>query len=148
MNAIQAVAADLERSNRDIAGTRIKGTSQTAKNVHGALDHIVGGGHASHTALTVGLIEGLQQAFEHGGVHGLALASAPLGAAYALNKMRSSGLSKEQAMFRDALLNPDRARAYVQKVQPHNAAAPYRVLASSLRRELIATPIVAGAAAQ
>lgn len=142
VDTLQAVAASLEQANRDITGTRIKGTSQTAKNQHGDLGKLAHAG--AHSAIGVALVEGMMQAYEHGGVHGAALAGATLGAGYALNKFRAGGLSKEQGMVRDALLNPDRARMYMSKVPVHDPAVPYRMLSNSLRRSLITTPIVKG----
>lgn len=141
VNTLRAIAADLERANRDVTGTRIKGTSQTAKNQHGLMEKVAGG-HVGHSALALGLVEGLMQAYEHGGLHGAALAAIPLGAGYALNKARTSGIAKEHAMFRDALLNPDRARYYLTKLKPGDGGAAAKMLVNSLRRELIAAPVV------
>lgn len=143
VNTMRAIAADLERSNRDITGTRIRGAAQDRHRDISAVLPKALTGHVGHSALALGLVEGLQQAFEHGGLHGVALAAAPLATVYGLNKLRSAGLSKEQAMFSDALMNPDRARMYMSKVKPSDPTAA-KMLANAVRREMIATPVVQG----
>ena len=140
VNTMGAVAADLERANRDITGTRIKGSPGTAKDL-GALAKKLLGDHGSHSLLSVGLFEAFRDALEGGGLHGMAIAGGMASLA-ALNAIRSHGMSAEQAMFRDALLNPAKARLYLSKVSGTPKVGPLAALTGAVRRDLIAAPIV------
>lgn len=87
VNTMSAVAADFERANRDITGTRSKGSPGTAKDI-GALTKNLISDHGSHSMLAVGLYEALAHALEGGGAKGYAMAGGMASLA-ALNALRS-----------------------------------------------------------
>jgi hypothetical protein len=65
-----------------------------------------------------------------GGVAGAGSAAA----LYGLSTLRAAGLSKVDAMFRDALLNPDRARYYLAKSPRKTEAGSLYALSQAVRR--------------
>jgi hypothetical protein len=137
---LQSVADDLERANRPISATRIggsPGTSHDAKPMFSAGMKKAAGHSSMMTALTVGMIEG----YEHFGVKGAATAGAAGALSYLIGTMRHAGLNRVDALVRDALLNPERARVYLSKAPTSAESGRFLGLASSIRRQLIGTPI-------
>lgn len=146
MNAFHAVAADLERMNRPMTATRIKGSPNTAKDILPFRPPHESG----HTGEVVGLIEFLRGIGEHlkEGSFGKAglIAAGGLGglkAIKAVQGLRQSGIDKVQDAVRDALLNPERAKYYLGKSSPKEAEGKYHALNRSLRRSLIMQPVLA-----
>jgi hypothetical protein len=144
---LESVAHDLERANRPISATRIGGSPGTA---HDAKPMFSEGQKklAGHTSMMVALIEGVHLGYEHGGLKGAALAGGAGAASYLMGTLRHAGLNKVDALVRDALLNPERARAYLSKAPASADSGRFLGLASSIRRQLIGTPINLRNAAQ
>jgi hypothetical protein len=102
----------------------------------------VGDAAASHTSLMVAMIEGARLGFEHHGIVGAAGGAVAAGALpYLMGTMRAAGMGKANALVRDALLNPERARVYLSKMPASADSGKFLGLASSIRRQLIGTPI-------
>lgn len=144
MNTFHAVAADLERADRSVSATRIKGSPGTAKDILPFREK-----PESHTGEVVGLIEGLKEVGEHvhEGSFGKAalLAAAGLGGLKAVKyvkTLREAGIDKVQDAVKDALLNPERARYYLGKSTPKEAEGKLHALARSVRRSLIMQPVM------
>jgi hypothetical protein len=60
---------------------------------------------------------------------------------YLIGTMRAAGMGKTNALVRDALLNPERARVYLSKMPASADSGRFLGLASSIRRQLIGAPI-------
>jgi hypothetical protein len=143
VNTLQAVNADMQRANRTWSGTANKGQSPTSKNQHGVLQKIASGhGHGRFIGTLMGF--GGAEALEHVMSGGLRLHTMLLGAAggigVGLNSLRKRENAVRQSLFTDALLNPERARFYLERIPANGGSGPLRALTSSSRRELIAIP--------
>lgn len=129
---LHAIAADLKRSNRSVAAVKLPGQSNTVQD-----------------ALAVGQAGGVQSwlsrllspgALASAGAAAGSMASGGLGAAAGagggahlgrvIEAMRQAGLANVDDIVKDALLNPERARALLAKVPD----APTRGQAISLAR--------------
>jgi hypothetical protein len=136
-----AVVHDLERANRVVAATNVRASPGSAKDVIPLLKK-VGEAAASHTSLMVAMIEGGRLGFEHHGIIGAAGGAVAAGALpYLIGTMRAAGMGKANALVRDALLNPERARVYLSMMPASADSGRFLGLASSIRRHLIGTPI-------
>lgn len=124
--SMQAIAADLNRANRSIASNKLPGMSNTAPELIAAAKNapaqswlerllaptVVGGAGAAAGSMVGGY---------WGAAVGSALASR---VGKAAEGFRAAGLEKVDDIVRDALLNPERARALLAKVpkDPQNGA--------------------------
>src|SRR6185312_11896225 len=136
------VAADLRRAERSFSGTTVKGQSNTAKD---AVPMMKKAAEAveRHTNMWGAAIAGALGAHEAGlGIPGIVGAAGATAGLYALGSMRAAGVEKLDAMFRDALLNPERAQYYAMQARPKELINPATRVAKSLRRQLITTPIL------
>lgn len=135
ISILRAISSDLERANRTVTATRIKGSPGTAKDLAGLLKKIPES--AKHSSLMTAGIMAAVEAYDKGGPWAAALAAALGSGGYIVHTLRSAGINSVQDMMRDALLNPERARFYISKVEPHPNRGPLPALAKSLRRQLI-----------
>jgi hypothetical protein len=137
---IAAVAHDLARANRSVSATRVKGSPGTAHDVKPMLEKV---GHAvGHTGTILGAIAFGPEVLGLHGMHAVAVGAAGGAGAYFLNTLRQAGLNKTNALIRDALLNPERARLYLSKLPANADSGKYLGLARMIRRELIGAPVI------
>lgn len=114
MNTLRAVAKDLERADRSVQATRIKGSPGTAKDMQ---QFFKKSAHSlRETGILVGIFEGLKEAYDVGGLAGLAKVGLPITAGYGYRYLRGNGLEKVQGLVRDALLDPGLARQLLMEV--------------------------------
>lgn len=116
---LQAVAADLKRSNRSLAAVKLPGGSNTAQDLNGISK--VNSGESwlsrilSPTALaSAGAAAG---SFTGGGIGAVAGAGGGAQLGRVIEAMRQAGLQSVDDIVRDALLNPERARALLAQVK-------------------------------
>jgi hypothetical protein len=127
--AMKAVADDLRRANRSVAGSRLPGGSDTAQNA------------AAMARRPASALWHLMLGAMGGGVGGelAGVGSAAGGFAGALLQLgREAGLKKLDALLTEALLNPSLARDLVRTVSPHNAAS----LGEHLRQRLVSLALI------
>jgi hypothetical protein len=140
INVLKAIAGDLEQANRTVTATRIKGSPGTAKDLAGLLRKIPE--PAKHSSLMTAGAMAAMEAYHRGGPWAAAMAAALGAGGYVVHTLRAAGINSVQDMFRDALLNPERARFYISKVEPHPNKGPLPALAKALRRGLIVQQVV------
>jgi hypothetical protein len=131
IRSMDMVAADLQRSNRSIASTKIPGQSNTVQDLSilGNIALSAGGGGAMY--------------FVGGGTAGV-LAGLGAGAARILgSRMKAAGIEKTDQLVTEALLNPEIARTLLLKPNPANRPYIARRLRTSIGR-LAAPAAVAG----
>lgn len=132
MNALRAVAADLQRSNRSIASSKVPGGSDTAQNL--AAQSRLG------AARTIG---GEAAAAGAGALGGWLLSGgSPMGAGAGLiagrtikdtaSRLRAAGMERTEARLAEALLNPEIARTLL--MMPSAANRP--IIAQRLNQQL------------
>lgn len=138
VNMFGGIAADIERSNR-VDATAVRGSPGTAKDLAPFLKKAVE--QVKHHSFLGAVGGGAFLGFEHSKdwMHAAYGAGAG-GIAHLVSKYRSHGMSEVQAVFRDALLNPDRARWYISKVQDTGQTGPAAILSRALRRALVIGP--------
>ncbi|MFG1341372.1 hypothetical protein [Xanthobacter autotrophicus] len=129
---LHAIAADLKRSNRSVAAVKLPGQSNT---VQDALAVGQAGGAQSWLSrlLSPGALASAGAAAGSMASGGLGAAAGAGGGAHlgrVIEAMRQAGLASVDDIVKDALLNPDRARALLAKVPD----APTRGQAISLAR--------------
>jgi len=129
---LHAIAADLKRSNRSVAAVKLPGQSNT---VQDALAVGQAGGAQSWLArmISPGALAGAGAAAGSVAGGGLgAAAGAGAGAHFGrvIEAMRQAGLASVDDIVKDALLNPDRAKALLAKV----SGEPTKSQAISLAR--------------
>jgi hypothetical protein len=114
IDSMEAVAADLQRANRSIAGTKLPGGSNTPQDAVGLAKYA-----ASSSLLRKILVEG-------GAGSGGWLLGGPIGGASGLlgsafvNAARDAGLRKVDDLVTEAMLNPALARGLLEKAAPGN----------------------------
>ena len=116
---LQAVAADLKRSNRSIAAVKLPGGSNTTQDMAGVAK---AGGAQSWLAriLSPGALASAGAAAGSMTAGGLGAAAGAGGGAQlgrVIEAMRQAGLQSVDDIVKDALLNPERARALLAQVK-------------------------------
>jgi hypothetical protein len=130
MQGMRDIAADLQRSDRSVAGSKIPGQSNTAQDTAAQSRLSVLRGYLGHGATSA--IAGLA-GYLVGGVHGAIEGFG--GAAIAksmLDKMRAAGLERTDALLTEALLNPEIAQTLLTKASPGNRPFVAQRLGSQL----------------
>lgn len=115
---MQAVAQDLQRTNRSVAGSRLPGGSNTAQDMAAQAKHSVqtGSGHGDNLlSLLVGM------AVEHHTGSWLTGIAGAVGAKV-VGAMRTAGLHTVDDLVTSAMLNPDLARTLLTKGTAGNRA--------------------------
>lgn len=138
-----AVARDLERNGKWVTATGIKGSPGTAADLAAGM-HKAAEGVKSHASVMGAILGGGFIGLEHyHTLKGAAMGAAGGGAAYLLGTLRSAGLEKKNALVRDALLHPERARQYMSRVPDRpNDQGLYFSLARQIRRQMIVGPVL------
>ena len=121
--------------------TAVKGGSDSVKNWLAALDE-TGKGSGKHVTLGVVAIEAIAQGLEHAGWKGAAYAGTAAAGAYLVNTLRQAGIRRTADLYREALLNPEVARALIQKMPASADAGALHNLARVLKRSLIVGPML------
>ncbi|MBP2149975.1 hypothetical protein [Xanthobacter flavus] len=116
---LQAVAADLKRSNRSLAAVKLPGGSNTTQDMNAVAKS---GGAQSWLAriLSPGALASAGAAagsMTAGGIGAAAGAGGGAQLGRVIEAMRQAGLQSVDDIVRDALLNPDRARALLAQVK-------------------------------
>jgi len=116
---LQAVAADLKRSNRSIAAVKLPGGSNTTQDMAGVAK---AGGAQSWLArvLSPGALASAGAAagsMTAGGIGAAAGAGGGAQLGRVIEAMRQAGLQSVDDIVKDALLNPERARALLAQVK-------------------------------
>jgi hypothetical protein len=139
----RAIADDLQRANRSVTATAIKGSPGTAKDALPFMRRSMEEAKR-HTSFLSAAMAGSLIGFETGGWKGAAIGAGTAGAAYLVGSLRAAGIRTAEDMFRDALLNPDRARYYISKVPAAKdmATGPAFALGRSIRRQLMLAPVL------
>jgi hypothetical protein len=133
VETMQRIALDLQRSNRSIASVKLPGGSNTAQD-------LTGGGRGSMLGRIVRSATTREGVY--GGGVGYALGG-PLGAiagvvgAEVLRAMRQAGLAKVDDILADAMLNPARARALLEKLPPPGPSQSLSLLGRLYRNAAI-----------
>ena len=117
---MQAVADDLQRSQRTMESSRLAGTSGSSQDLVKFMKDAKKAKEAPHAgSLLTRMIIGGYAGFEHGGLYGM-LGGAGAGVAeHALEKMvqarRNAGLAKASDLFSDMIQKPELALAMLKK---------------------------------
>ncbi|MBB3411197.1 hypothetical protein FHT87_005150 [Rhizobium sp. BK316] len=127
LNTMRAIAQDLKRANRSIASSKLPGGSNTAQDTAAIaahsmkesllskiVTHIVGGGAGFLTTGPVGLAAGVV-------------------GSHVLGSMREAGIRNIEDLIRDAMLNPDLAKALLMKAPKRPDTGSALTLAARLR---------------
>lgn len=132
MNTLRAVAKDLERADRSVQATRIKGSPGTAKDIQQFFKK--GAQGLKETGYFVALAEVLKESFDKGGMQGLLTYGVPLASAYGFRYFRGTGLEKVQNLVRDALLDPGLARQLLMEVPRDKVPMRAEIIGKALQK--------------
>ena len=147
IESMQNVAADIQRSQRSVTGTKLPGGSNTAQDI--AAGEKLSAGKPSVLGTLIAA-EAVGEAAQH--------AAGPIGrivgmvAVPVLSAMRQEGLKTVDDLVSEAMLHPELARALLTKVPPAKFAAPVwqnagrQILALSGVSALRARDVMQGAA--
>lgn len=137
-----ALARDAEAGMRWRTSTAVKGGSDSVKNLLASLDK-GGSGHGGHVTLGMVAVEAISQGLEHAGVKGAAYAGTAAAGAYLVNSLRSAGIRNTANLYREAMANPELARALISKMPASPEGGALHNLARVLRRGTIVAPMMA-----
>lgn len=116
---LHAVAADLKRSNRSLTAVKIPGQSNTTQDLNG-LAKVNGAESWLSRILSPGALASAGAAAGSMTAGGIGAAAGAGGGAHlgrVIEAMRQAGLQSVDDIVRDALLNPERARALLAQVK-------------------------------
>jgi hypothetical protein len=132
MNTLRAVAKDLERADRSVQATRIKGSPGTAKDVKQFFKK--GAEGLRDTGILFGMFEIVKDATERGGIAGALTTGIPLAGLYGFKYWRGTGVEKVQNLVRDALLDPGLARQLLTEVPRDKLPARANIVGKALQK--------------
>jgi hypothetical protein len=143
VNMFRAIADDLQRANLSVTATAIKGSPGTTKDALPFMRRSMEEAK-KHTSFLSAAMTGSLIGFETAGLWGAMVGAGTAGAAYLVGSLRAAGIRTAEDMFRDALLNPDRARYYISKIPPAKdmSTGPAFALGRSIRRQLMLAPVL------
>lgn len=124
-----ALADDIQRSNRSLTAVKIPGQSNTAQDAGSVLSRVLQASGSKGGGLGLGGV-----GFLAGGLPGAVAGGLAAGAAKFASVMKANGLSKVEDILEDALLNPDRARLLLQRLDPNASPAEWEKLAGAFVR--------------
>ena len=130
IGSLQAVAMDLQRSQRTLQATRLPGGSNSPQDI---LKSISSGEHGPKLSLLGKIGAGALLGMEHG-PHGAILGAIGGIGEHLVAGMRAAGVAKTNALIRDAMLSPELAASLLAKPFRANAPAEHvvaRLLARS-----------------
>ena len=131
INAMRAIAEDLNRANRSLAAVKIPGQSNTAQDLLPMLRNLATG-HGGASVMTQVMVAAAA-GFEHSGFAGAATASSVALGRGVLAAMRSAGMAKVDELVKQAMLDPDLALSLLKKA-PAKSEVGGITLAQQLRR--------------
>lgn len=141
VNMLRSIAADMDRSSRTMNATSIPGQSNTARDMPAFLQKAMDR-YGENRSLTHAIGAALLGGYAHTGSLFGALGTAVGVAipAYVLNTMRKAGMDKVDALFKEALLNPEVARQIMRPIKPKDGPGSLDAIARAVRRQLIVMP--------
>ena len=143
VNLLHAIVADADRSSRVLA-TNLSGSPATAMDFGKIASKMIKAA-GDHKLLSGAILGAAAEGYMHSGSLTAALAAAGIAApAWWIKTMRTAGINKVEDMFRDALLNPERARYYLAKQPPSQKpeTGPLYAISRSIRRQLLSAPML------
>lgn len=129
LGSMQALAQDMQRSQRTLNATRLAGQSNTAQDIIKSLEK-----EHSHTSLLTEMMVGVGGGLEAGGFHGAVLGAGAVGAKHLIGGLRNAGIAKANTLVRDAMLNPELAMVLLKKAPITAGHGSERALAKALAR--------------
>ena len=141
-----ALARDAEGGMRWRTSTAIKGGSDSAKNFLAALDKVEksGGRHVSVGFVAVEAISLGVEKLESVGWKVAGIADMGTAVAYLGNTLRQVGIRNTADLYREAMANPDLARAFISRMLAAADGNALHNLARVLKRGLIVGPMLTG----
>jgi hypothetical protein len=140
VNSMQAVANDLQRSQRTLEATRLPGQSNTAQDILKSVEAASG----PHKASLLGkmTIAGLA-GFGEGGIHHAVVGAGLAAGEHLVAGLRGAGVAKASALVREALENPELARALLKEAPARGARLPKSLLATLAKRSMFGVSALA-----
>ncbi|ALN73073.1 hypothetical protein [Aureimonas sp. AU20] len=129
LDTFGAIAADIQRSNRSLAAVKIPSQSNTAQDVGSVLSRVLQASGSKGGGLGLGGV-----GFLAGGLPGAVAGGLAAGTAKMLSIMKANGLSKVEDILEDAVLNPDRAKILLQRLDPNASPVEWEKLAQAFAR--------------
>lgn len=111
IKGIEAVAADIARSNRSIDAVKLPGRSNTPQDLIKELQK----GQTAHLSPFAEMMASGAAGYELGGIKGAAIGGLAAGGKAVLSSMRAAGISKASDLVNQMLLHPDLARAALER---------------------------------
>ncbi|HXP73679.1 MAG TPA: hypothetical protein VN823_05985 [Stellaceae bacterium] len=148
IDAMDALAEDLQRANRSIAGTKLPGGSNTPQDLAAIAKH--GAAHGSRFSMVTQLLaaEAIGHLAESGagmlggqGIVGAVAHGAGIGAGLVASAMRTAGLRSVDELVAEAMLHPDLARKLLLKVPLEGNPTAARDLANRIRALTVTAPL-------
>ena len=141
MSMMGATARDAENNARWRTATAVKDGSDSVKNLLASLDSVKGS-HAGPVTLGMVAVEAISQGLEHAGPKGAAYAGSATAGAYLVNTLRQAGIKRTADLYREAMANPELARALMSKMPTSADVGVLHTVARVLRRNLITGPML------
>ncbi len=142
ISTFNAIARDIEANAKWRTETSIKGGSDTIKNAKPMLEKAIDQGKRHFSimgAATAGFLTGFSAG---GGVNGAIIGASTSAAVYLMSKLREAGIRQIDDLYREALLNPERARSLLAKMPEKADAAALQRLVGLLKRPVIVGPML------
>lgn len=130
IGSMQAIANDMQRSQRTLQATRLPGQSNTAQDI---LKSIQAAEHGPKLSLLGKIGAGAYLGMEHG-LYGAAAGAASGLGEHLIAGMRAAGVAKANALVRDAMLNPELAQDLLKAAPLRPDGGIERVVARMLLR--------------
>jgi hypothetical protein len=130
IDSMQAIAADLHRANRSITAVKLPGQSNTAQDTAA----LAKGAHGKQEPLLREIVEGAVTGHVGAGPIGAVAGAAGAIGKHIAGAMRSAGFAKVDDLVKEALLNPDLAKALLMKAPVKSGVGSDLTLAHQLRR--------------
>src|SRR4051812_48458285 len=115
---MHAIGEDMQRSRRTLSATRLPGQSNTAQDL---LTHIERASQSHNISLMGKLMAGSWASWELGGVRGAAYGALSGLGEHIVHSARNAGIANASGMVRDAMFNPELARALLEKTPNRSA---------------------------
>ena len=128
--SMDAIAADLHRANRSVTAVKLPGQSNTAQD----LTAVSKGAHAGPGSFLRDIAEGSVAGHIALGPVGAVAGGAAAVGKHIVSSMRAAGYAKIDDLVRDALLNPDLAKALMMKAPIRAGHGSEITLAQQLKR--------------
>lgn len=144
VNMLRAISEDMNRTSRTMSATSVPAASNTTRDMPAFLQKALTK-YGENRSLTNVIGAALAGGYMHTGsvIGAIGTAFGVAVPAYVVSSWRKAGLDKIDEMFKDALLNPERARYYLQKAPLKSGGpGPLDAIARSVRRELMVMPAI------